>query len=273
VTAGIRTPKRGFRLPEVLSVDEITRIIETAPTLRDRLLIGLMYGCGLRVSEVCALRWKDFDVTRQLLTVTSARGTRTRQLPIPLAFTELLSLGVKQCAGDDHIFPGATPGKPLSTRAIERHLAGIAKAADIPRTVSCTVLRHSYAVECLRSGMTVQELRQNLGHKHVRTTMLYRQCILPTGVISPADGLYVSKPVPNNAQTSDSDFRILQSTSRIPHPESSPHCSLFSTHTVYFVPPPLPFPTIPAGHQGFFAMLKTRIRNRFLAIKDYINTT
>jgi site-specific recombinase XerD len=65
VAAGIHTPKRPFHLQEVLSAGEITRLIESAPTLRDRLMIGLMYGCGLQVGEFCNLRWRVIDVARR----------------------------------------------------------------------------------------------------------------------------------------------------------------------------------------------------------------
>jgi len=59
VTRRLRTPKRGERLPVVLNLDEAGRLVQAAESVRDRLLIGLLYGCGLKVGELCRLRWMD----------------------------------------------------------------------------------------------------------------------------------------------------------------------------------------------------------------------
>jgi site-specific recombinase XerD len=267
VTVGVRTPKRSFRLPEILSVGEITRLIECAPTLRDRLLIGLMYGCGLRVGEVCALRWKDVDVSRRALIITSCRTAQSRQLPIPAALTETLALGVAQCAAEDHVFPGPKPGTPLSARTVERHMAGTARTAEISKMVSCTTLRHSYAVECLRSGMSIEQLRQNLGHMHIRSTMLYQRYILPGGVVSPADRLLEPVEHPQCATSLVNARPAVASAggSSCQYPPFDVDRSTFSLVL-------LPFSTIPSGVQGFLTMCRTRLRDRFLALRSYINS-
>ena len=73
---GIRTPKRGWQLPVILSESEVAQVLGAAPTLRDQLLLGLMYGCLLKVGEACSLRWGDFDVAAGAVRVRGVRGAR-----------------------------------------------------------------------------------------------------------------------------------------------------------------------------------------------------
>jgi hypothetical protein len=109
-----------------------------------------------------------------------------------------MTLGVQQCPGEEYVFSGAEQGRPLSQKVMERHIAAIANRSGIQKTVTCRILRHSCAVECLRAGMTIEQLRHNLGHAHIRSTMIYQQCILPAGVVSPTDKLHLSEPVPTD---------------------------------------------------------------------------
>jgi integrase/recombinase XerD len=84
-TAHMDTPKRPLRLAELVSGDEVGRMIQVLPTIRDRLLVGFLYGCGLKAGEVCRLRWADVDAAGRGLTVHFAGDTRQRRVDLPNA--------------------------------------------------------------------------------------------------------------------------------------------------------------------------------------------
>ena len=90
VTSGLMTPRRPSRLPVVLSKPEVQRLLCAAPSLRDKLLLGLMYATGMRVSEVVRLRFVDVDFDRHCIRVVQAKGRKDRDVMLPESFDGLL---------------------------------------------------------------------------------------------------------------------------------------------------------------------------------------
>jgi len=240
------TPKRPLHLPEILTNDEIDRMIAHAPTLRDRLIIGLLYGCGLRVGELCHLQWQHVDLESQLLHIHHRSGIH-RDVAIPQALDGILSQGVAICPPASFIFPGAKAGAPLSTRTIERMVKHVAATATVGRPVSCMTLRHAYAIQCLRNGTNIRALQQCLGHKSVKTTLRYQRCIPPP--CRPAAPGRAGSPLPASPPISlpISGFRF-SSTSSLPH---------------------LPFPTLGSPENQFLQNLKARLTNHFLSLRNH----
>ena len=189
VPSQFATPKRPMHLPEILSPAEVCQILASAPTTRDQLLLGLLYGCGLKVGEVCRLTWADVDTARETLRVRYARATRERTLPIPPELLSVLNAGGERCPPEDYIFQGRIAGTPLSTRMAQLILRSAVKSTDILKTVTCITLRHSFAVHCLEEGSCIRALQEALGHNTIDTTLIYEDCILPPGVASPLDRL------------------------------------------------------------------------------------
>jgi integrase/recombinase XerD len=203
LTRHMVTPRRPWPLPHILTLDEVRRVLSAAPTLRDQLLLGLLYGCGLKVGELCRLRWGDIAMTDSA-GVPSGDGslpasggaspsgllqlTPTRQIPIPSDLLPVLSEGLARCPATDFIFPGARPGKPLSDRMVAFILQQAVKTTGMEKPVDGMVLRHSFGVHCLEAGLTIRAVQQFLGHKQVATTMIYQRLLHP-GVTSPLDSL------------------------------------------------------------------------------------
>jgi len=274
LTIRLCTPKRPWRLPDILAPGEIARLIQAANTVRDRLIVGLLYGCGIKVGELCALRWQDINTGRRLLTVRFARATRTREVPIPDALQVILEAGVRQCPAGDHVFPGALAGKPITARLIERVVRGLADAAGIGKKVTCMTLRHSYAVDCLRGDMSVRQLQQLLGHRSLFTTMGYCRYILPAGVVSPADRFFSDSAAPCSAGT------LLPG-----HPPASRNgecdgmdirsMALALLPSAFCVLPrsSFPFPALEPKRSVFFVMIRTCLRDRFLALRRAVLNT
>jgi integrase len=189
LTRRLPTPKRAQRLPELLNADELQALLAAAPTVRDRLLLGLMAGCGLKVGEVCASRWQDVAPDGSWIDVAFARGTRTRRLWVPTDLRTVLGKGRSVCLPEAHVFQGRIDGRALTTRTAERIVKAAARDAHVPKSVTSMVLRHTFAVDALRSGMNVVELMRALGHQCIETTLRYERCLLPEGVESPLDRL------------------------------------------------------------------------------------
>ncbi|NQU38938.1 MAG: tyrosine-type recombinase/integrase [Lentisphaerae bacterium] len=258
LTSRFATPKRPQHLPEILSPDEALQILAAAPTTRDQLLLGLMYGCGLKVGEACRLTWADVDKARKTLCVHHARGTQTRTLPIPPDLIAVLTTGHERCPSSDYIFQGRTEGTHLSTRMAELILRSAVKATDILKTVTCMTLRHSFAVHCLENGDSVRALQEALGHKSIDTTLLYEQCILPEGATSPLDTLR-RKHTPGVVKMDQ------QSAIR---PDDQPRGAKLFTRPPSVTALDLPFPSRvePSSLRGgdFYRLLKTHLFGRFL---------
>lgn len=191
LTQHLTTPRRPWPLPFVLTLETVHRILAAAPTLRDQLLLGLLYGCGLKVGELCALRWSNIQwvqASPESPRVGILCLSPTREIPIPADLMPILAEGLCRCPAADYIFPGAYVGKPLSPRMVALILQAAVKAARVEGPIDGMALRHSYAIHSLESGLTIRELQLRLGHRRVTTTMIYLRLLHP-GVVSPLDRL------------------------------------------------------------------------------------
>ena len=278
---GLRTPQMPQRLPVFLSETEVRSILAAAPTLRDQLLLGLLYGCGLKPGELAQLRWRDILLQNRQINVAGSLNTAPRLLPIPSDLLPLLSEGVEACDGNDHIFAGARHGKPLTRAMIDNIVRRASEHADLAKSVVAMTLRHSYAIHCLDAGMNLRQLQVNLGHYRLLTTDLYRRCRAPAAQ-SPLDDLPIKSnlltPTPRHSHTPIHSLPALpilapgidfgdRNQQHIPRPLfDKPLTSL-----------PLAFPFKPEGAlenpvAAFCHRLKLHLSDRFLALRGIFST-
>lgn len=204
--------RRARRLPVVLSHAEVLRML--ACMRRDmRLLAELMYGSGLRVTEVCRLRVRDIDFAQQAITVRSGKGDKDRVTVLPQSLDPALRARIGEVRSDlqripagqrvpvtlphalerkypnagislswQWLFPSTRPCLDERRRVVRHHLhpsavqkaVGVAmRSADLARPGSCHTLRHSFATELLRNGTDIRTVQELLGHKSVETTQIY----------------------------------------------------------------------------------------------------
>ena len=209
-------------------------------------MLGLLYGSGLKVGEACALRWKDIDPERGILTAGDSARQQRREIPVPAALRPVLRLGVSQCGSESPVFPGRTTGSALSTRMAEWIVQRAVTAAGIGRIVTGMTLRHSYARHCLEQGMTLPQLQELLGHARIETTMLYGQLVPNWNVVSPLDTL------PADATTAQ-PAEVLRLDDPLP--------------TEHLVLPFEPEETTWDRTRAFCHAMKLWLRGRFLAIR------
>ncbi|MBO9718262.1 MAG: tyrosine recombinase XerC [Pseudoxanthomonas sp.] len=175
--AGLRAPKAPRKLPQVLDVDEAVRLVEVptdAPLgLRDRALLELFYSSGLRLSELCALRWRDLQLDVGLVTVLG-KGGKQRSVPVGSHARRALeewraSIGA---GSDAFVFPGRGDG-PISQRAVQIRIRQLAARQGLFKNVHPHMLRHSFASHVLESSGDLRGVQELLGHADIATTQIY----------------------------------------------------------------------------------------------------
>ncbi len=178
----VDSPKLGRYLPEVLSVEEVTKIIEGVDTggwqgVRDRAILEILYGCGLRVSEVCDLKISNVYTTENFVRVIG-KGNKERLVPMGAAavdaFQEWISERPEAAAPayDDFAFINRF-GKPLSRVSVFNMVKKAAQDAGVDKEISPHTFRHSFATHLIENGADLRVVQEMLGHESILTTEIY----------------------------------------------------------------------------------------------------
>ena len=190
----VRQPRK---LPAVLSVEEVGRLLEAAPGPKHKAALGTAYGAGLRVSEVVALKVGDIDSTRMLIRVEQGKGRKDRNAMLSPQLLALLRQWWREgkrrgvMLPEGWLFPGRNCLEPLSTRQLNRAVHEAAEAAGIKKRVSPHTLRHSFATHLLEQDVDIRVIQVLLGHSKLDTTALYARVATKTirAVTSPLEHL------------------------------------------------------------------------------------
>ena len=167
------------KIPEVLSVQEVTRLLEAAGSLRNKAALSVAYGSGLRASEVCHLKITDIDSERMILRVEDGKGQRDRNAMLSPGLLKILRAwyrdgqAKRKMLPGGWLFPGQHPVDPMSPRQLNRvfHLAR--GEAGINKKVSLHSLRHAFATHLLEQHEDIRVIQVLLGHKKITNTMRY----------------------------------------------------------------------------------------------------
>ena len=166
-------PKVPQRIPELLSRDEVARILGAAGNLKHRTLLVTCYGCGLRVSELVSLRVKHIDSEGHLLRIEQAKGAKDRQVILPASVLRQLRRYWQRYRPADWLFPGREFTERLSISAVQRIFQRAKNQAGIEKVGGIHSLRHAYATHQLEAGMPIHQLQRLLGHNNLQSTMRY----------------------------------------------------------------------------------------------------
>jgi site-specific recombinase XerD len=182
----LREPQK---IPLVMSPDEARRLLAVASSLKGRVLLSLGYGCGLRAGEVVRLKVKHIDSAQKIIRVEQAKGRKDRHVMLSPETLDLLRQWwqlrpSRYDAGmpreERWLFPGGRPGKPMTTRQLNRLFHEAADAAGIKKGVTLHALRHSFATHLLERGADVRVVQELLGHASVTTTQIYTMVTVDT---------------------------------------------------------------------------------------------
>lgn len=182
--------KEAKKLPSVLSQSEVQQLIWSYTNTKHKLIIKLSYGCGLRVSEVVALRTKDVDFDRHVLTVRWWKWNKDRQIPLPNSLYDELQSLLSLTEADSFVFESERWGM-LTTTTLQKIFHQWCKRIGIKKDVTFHSLRHSFATHLLEQGTDIRYVQTLLGHANIRTTQIYTHVMQPAldKIISPLDRL------------------------------------------------------------------------------------
>jgi integrase/recombinase XerD len=182
-TADLRAPRKSQRLPQVLSRDEVSRLLAAPrgtdpPALRDRALLELMYACGLRASEAIGLDVRDVDLKAGVLRARG-KGSKERLVPIgreAIAATRAyLDRGRPALVGlreEPRLFVNRR-GAGLTRQGLYKIVQRHARAVGLDERMSPHTLRHTFATHLLAGGCDLRALQEMLGHADIATTQIY----------------------------------------------------------------------------------------------------
>lgn len=180
----LESPQIGKHLPEVLSVEEIDSIINVIDVskpegIRDRAIIEVLYGCGLRISELCNLRISQLYLEDKYIRV-KGKGSKERLVPIEGVAIDrvrewlVTRMGYKvKPSEEDYVFVSLTRGSRLSRISLFVYIKDYAERAGIKKNISPHTFRHSFATHLLEGGANLRAIQMMLGHEDISTTEIY----------------------------------------------------------------------------------------------------
>jgi integrase/recombinase XerD len=181
----LESPKIGRHLPDVLTVEEIDRIVKCIDLSqpeghRNKAMIETMYSCGLRVSELCGLKMNDLYMEEGFLRVTG-KGSKQRLVPIsPTAIKEITTYidGTRRHIDikpgyESFLFLSIRRGKPISRVMVFDIVKKLVQEAGVNKSVSPHTFRHSFATHLLEGGANLRAIQCMLGHEKIATTEIY----------------------------------------------------------------------------------------------------
>ena len=166
-------PRREHRLPNVLSKEEVKRIITAPLNIKHRLMLQLIYGCGLRAGELRRIRPVDILSERQLLFIQQSKGKKDRVVPLPMSMIDQLREYYRSERPHIYLFEGDTPGQPYAQRSLQLVFQNALRKTGIKKPATLHWLRHSYATHLLERGTDIRYIQELLGHSNTKTTMIY----------------------------------------------------------------------------------------------------
>jgi len=166
----IRKPET---LPVVLSVNEVQRLLDSVSNLKHKTILSLIYGCGLRISELVHLKCADIDKDRMLVRIEQARGNKDRYVVISENLLKLIKKYYRAYRPANYLFEGRHSSEPYSTSSIQSFFRKAKSRAGITRKATVHTLRHSFATHLLDQGIDIRYIQELLGHKNLATTQIY----------------------------------------------------------------------------------------------------
>lgn len=167
----IPKPKRNKKIPEILTPEEIKKMINSTRNIKHKLILKILYGCGLRVSEITNLKKSNVNFNEGLIHIKLAKGKKDRFVKIPESLIEELCAYIK-LSNDESLFPSNRGGK-LTKKTIGKIVENAAKKAGVKKRVYPHLLRHSFATHLLEQGTDLKIIQKLLGHSDIKTTQIY----------------------------------------------------------------------------------------------------
>lgn len=173
--------QKSNKLPIVLSVDEIQKMFNACENLKHKVILGLLYSCGLRVSELINLKWSHIDRSRMIVNVIQAKGKKDRQVALPNSLIPLLEKYYLKYKPNEYVLNGQTELQ-YSERSVGQVVKQLAEKSGIKKRVYTHLIRHCTFTHMVEMGSDINIIQKIAGHSSVKTTMVY--CHISDNLIS-----------------------------------------------------------------------------------------
>jgi site-specific recombinase XerD len=185
----IPMPKKPFKLPVVLSPEEVMHFLDCIDNTKHKTILMTAYAAGLRVSEATHLKVTDIDSQRMVLRIDQGKGNHDRYVMLSPRLLDVLRAYWRIERPNFWLFPGNIPGQPISKNAVELACQKAHRAAGITKPITPHSLRHAFATHLLESGTDVRRIQLLLGHRSLATTSRYLKIATSTvcATVSPFD--------------------------------------------------------------------------------------
>ncbi len=165
-------PKNEKKLPIPLSVEEVQKMFSVCDNLKHKVILSLLYSCGLRVSELIGLKWFDIDRSRMIINVIAGKGAKDRQVMLDPSIIPLLEKYFYQYKTKSYVLSGQFSDKYSST-SVNQVMKQLAIKAGINKRVYTHLMRHNCFTHLVESGVDINLIQRLAGHSNVKTTLLY----------------------------------------------------------------------------------------------------
>jgi integrase/recombinase XerD len=172
ITLKIKRPKKEKRLPNTLSKDEVKKLLAALHTRKSKLMVSLIYACGLRVSELVNIKIDDFNFPEKTGHIRQGKGKKDRLFNIPFFLVDELQAQANQQREEKQEYLFTSNSGKLSTRNLQKIVSTAAKKAGLSGT-HCHTLRHSFATHLLEDHVDIRKIQELLGHADLSTTQIY----------------------------------------------------------------------------------------------------
>lgn len=165
-------PKNEKKLPIVLSQDEVQRMFDVCENLKHKVILALLYSCGLRVSELLNLKWSNVDRSRMIINVIAGKGKKDRQVMLAQPLLQLLEVYYREYKTKEYILSGQFSNQ-YSAKSVGQVMKQLAQKANINKRVYTHLMRHNCFTHMVENGIDINLIQKLAGHNNVKTTMVY----------------------------------------------------------------------------------------------------
>lgn len=168
----IEYPRSEKKLPIVLSIEEVQKMFDVCDNIKHKVILSLLYSCGLRVSELINLKWQHIDRSRMIINILGAKGNKDRQVMLSHSLIPLLELYYKEYKSKEYILNGQFDLQ-YSSRSVLEVVKQLGEKAGLNKRVYTHLMRHNAFTHMVESGVDINLIQKIAGHSNVKTTMIY----------------------------------------------------------------------------------------------------
>lgn len=169
----LERPRRSRVLPEVMSKEEVKRLLLGVANTKHRTMLVIAYSCGLRAGEILRIELKHIDYDRGVISIKQSKGKKDRIVPLGNKTADIIKAYVELYKPKSYLFPGQDGSSEYSYRSLQQVFKAAVEKAEIRKDVSLHTLRHSYATHLLEGGTNLRFIQELLGHNSSKTTEIY----------------------------------------------------------------------------------------------------